>query len=148
MRFMGNKESMLGDIEKLLRDKGLLTQSLIFFDAFTGTGSVSNHLKSAYNLIINDNMLWSVLYARGRICADHCSFETLGFDPFTFLNESDKEMEGFIFNNYAPTQTTRMYFTPENAKRIDYFREQIEEWWNEKKMSYDEFGKPHNDMSE
>jgi len=41
-----------------------------------------------------------------------------------------------------------MYFTPENAKRIDYFREQIEEWWNEKKLSYDEFGKPHNDMSE
>ena len=30
MRFMGNKESMLGDIEKLLRDKGLLAQSLIF----------------------------------------------------------------------------------------------------------------------
>ena len=55
-------------------------------------------------------------------------------------------MDGFIFNNYAPTQTTRMYFTPENAKRIDYFREQIEEWWNEKKLSYDEFEKPHNDV--
>lgn len=33
-----------------------------------------------------------------------------------------------MFNNYSPGNSERMYFTPENAGRIDYFRWQIEEW--------------------
>ena len=33
----------------------------------------------------------------------------------------------------------RMYFTPENAERIDYFRKQIEDWKTADKLSDDEY---------
>ncbi len=73
-------------------------------------------------------MKWSVLYTQGRICAQNCTFDKLGFNPFSFLNENTCIRHDFIYNNYAPTNSSRMYFTPENAERIDYFRWQIEEW--------------------
>ena len=62
MRFLGNKSSIVPEIQKLLVECGLESESLTFFDAFCGTGSVADHFKSKYNLIVNDIMKWSVLY--------------------------------------------------------------------------------------
>lgn len=100
---------------------------------------MANHFKEIYHTVINDNLTWAVLYARGRICGANCNFEHLGFDPFLYLNSSNDRLEGFIYKNYAPTETSRMYFIPENAGRIDYFRNQIEIWNTEGKLSYNEF---------
>lgn len=130
MRYLGNKESIVNEIQSLLEEKGLSISGLSFFDAFCGSGSVSDHLKSNYSIIINDILKWSVEYTKGRICAPLCTFEKLGFDPFAYLNGNSEVRHGFFYRNYAPTETGRMYFTPENAERIDYFRWQIEEWHN------------------
>lgn len=128
MRYLGNKESIVNEIQSLLEEKGLKIKGLTFFDAFCGSGSVSDYLKSEYSLVVNDILKWSVEYTKGRIYAPTCTFEKLGFDPFAFLNGNSEVRHGFIYRNYAPTETNRMYFTPENAERIDYFRWQIEEW--------------------
>ena len=128
MRYLGNKESILTEISNLLSNKGLLQKGYTFFDAFCGSGSVADYFKSYYDIIINDNLTWSVMYTKGRLCAPMCTFEKLGFDPFEFLNNTNSIHHGFIYKNYAPTETQRMYFTPENAERIDYFRKQIEDW--------------------
>lgn len=130
MRFLGNKASIVTEIHKLLVECGLENNSLKFFDAFCGTGSVADYFKDKYDIIVNDIMKWSVLYTQGRIYAPACTFEKLGFNPFSFLNENNFVRHDFIYNNYAPTNSARMYFTPENAERIDYFRWQIEEWKN------------------
>lgn len=45
MRFLGNKESMVSNIESLLKEKGLLNKPFIFFDAFTGSGLWQTILK-------------------------------------------------------------------------------------------------------
>lgn len=139
MRYLGNKESILTEISNLLSSKGLLQKGYIFFDAFCGSGSVADNFKSYYDIIINDNLTWSVLYTKGRLCAPMCTFDKLGFDPFEFLNSNENITYGFIYKNYAPTETQRMYFTPENAGRIDYFRKQIEDWKTEGKLSDDEY---------
>lgn len=139
MRFLGNKTLILQNIEDLLSEKGILINGLTFFDAFCGSGSVAEHFKQFYNLVINDNLNWAVLYAKGRICANNCTFERLGFDPFDYLNKSDTELQGFMYNNYSPAHSARMYFTPENAARIDYFRFQIEEWKNNSRISDEEY---------
>lgn len=139
MRYLGNKESILTEISDLLLSKGLLKEGYTFFDAFCGSGSVADYFKSYYDIIINDNLTWSVLYTKGRICAPTCSFETLGFDPFEYLNSNKTTMHGFIYKNYAPTETQRMYFTPENAARIDYFRKQIEDWKIAEKITKNEY---------
>ena len=139
MRYLGNKESILSEISDLLKSKGLLEKKYTFFDAFCGSGSVADYFKSYYDIIINDNLTWSVKYTKGRICAPVCTFKKLGFDPFEYLNSNQTTVQGFMFKNYAPTESARMYFTPENAGRIDYFRKQIEDWKNEELLTEEEY---------
>ena len=139
MRYLGNKESILTHIEGLLKDEGLLKKKLSFFDAFCGSGSVADYFKKYYEIIINDNLTWSTVYTRGRICAPKCKFDKLGFDPFDFFNSSKERLEGFVYNNYSPGGSPRMYFTPENAGRIDYFRRKIEEWKTGDMIDEDEY---------
>lgn len=139
MRYLGNKESMLTEIRDLLEMQGLLKEGYTFFDAFCGSGSVSDYFKSYYDIIINDNLTWSVMYTMGRVCAPICTFDSLGLNPFEYLNGNDMTVQGFIYKNYAPTESERMYFTPENAERIDYFRKQIEDWKDEGRLSEEEY---------
>ena len=139
MRYIGNKESMVEEIDSFIESRVESEEPLTFFDAFCGTGAVSDRLKNKFNLIINDNLKWATVYTAGRLYAPSCHFERLGFDPFAFLNQSDEKVQGFIYKNYAPTESSRMYFTPENAARIDYFRKQIEEWHKNKLLSEAEY---------
>lgn len=139
MRYIGNKESMVEEIDSFIESKVESEESLTLFDAFCGTGAVSDRLKNKFNLVINDNLKWATVYTAGRLYASSCHFERLGFDPFAFLNQSDEKVQGFIYKNYAPTESSRMYFTPENAARIDYFRKQIEEWHKNKLLSEAEY---------
>lgn len=129
MRFIGNKESIVEQIDSFIDSKIASKDNLTLFDAFCGTGSVSDKLKDKFSIIINDNLKWATVYAAGRLYAPTCHFKRLGFDPFDFLNQSSNEIHGFIYKTYAPTESGRMYFTPNNAARIDYFRNQIEEWY-------------------
>ena len=135
MRFIGNKESIKHEIFNLLEYKGLTNKSLIFFDAFCGSGAVADAIKGNFNIIINDILTWCVTYTRGRIY--NCDF--LKFDPFNFLNNSSDIRHGFMYNNYSPSISSRMYFTAENAGRIDYFRYQIELWKDSNIISYNEY---------
>lgn len=139
MRFIGNKELIVSEIKELLIQKGLITKKrtlfedvadkqLTFFDAFCGTGAVADYLKDSFNIIANDKLNWCVIYTRGRVCAKDCSFQSLGFDPFEYLNSNNETVKGFFYTNYSPAASNRMYFTPENAGRIDYFRTTIEKW--------------------
>ena len=139
MRFIGNKESVTSEISDLLKSKGLLNKNLTLFDAFCGTGSVSDALKSSFNIIANDILTWCVTYTRGRICAGDCSFKGLKIDPFEYLNNHNDEIEGFFYKNYSPGGSERMYFTPTNAGRIDYFRAMIEEWHTDNLLSENEY---------
>ncbi|HZN58820.1 MAG TPA: DNA adenine methylase [Planctomycetota bacterium] len=55
MRLIGNKTKLLRDIEGFLRDRGVLTGTLI--DVFSGTASVGRHFKMAgYRVIANDHL--------------------------------------------------------------------------------------------
>lgn len=139
MRFIGNKESIAEEIESFIDSKIMPDDRLVLFDAFCGTGSVSDRLKNRFNVVINDNLKWATVYTAGRLYAPVCRFEGLGFDPFDFLNQSCNETHGFIYKTYAPTKSDRMYFTPENAARIDYFRNQIEEWYISKLLTESEY---------
>ena len=130
MRFIGNKEPIVSEIKKLLEEEGLLNnrRKLRLFDAFCGTGAIANSFKDSFDLVVNDMLKWCVIYTKGRITAKSCKFEKLGFDPFEFLNLNNQIRKGFFYNNYSPSGSKRMYFSPENAGRIDYFRYSIGEW--------------------
>lgn len=139
MRYLGNKTSIVNQIEKLLSEKDLLDKDYVFFDAFCGTGSVADYLKDHFQIVLNDNLTWSVVYAHGRITGANCEFLKLGFDPFVFFNESKTKRKGFVTENYSPKYSGRMYFTENNASRIDYFRWQIEAWNEQNLLTNDEY---------
>lgn len=140
MRYLGNKESLTDDILKLLKEKGILEKEAIFFDAFCGMGAVSDSVKKNFHhIIINDILHCCTTFTEGRLYANQCKFEQLGFSPFRFFANNDATREGFIYSNYAPTRSGRMYFTDKNAGRIDYFRYQIEEWYQDQRISNKEY---------
>lgn len=139
MRYLGSKDKLLPEIHALLYEKGLLGHRYRFLDAFCGTGAVSNSLKDIFDIIINDSMNWCVLYSRGRIKGQACTFHNLGFDPFKFFADNPDIEKGFFYQNYSPGGSDRMYFTAENAGRIDFIRKTIEEWNSQGKLSLDEY---------
>ena len=139
MRFIGSKDLINSEIFKVFEKKNLLNKNLTLFDAFCGTGAVSDNLKNNFNLILNDSIFWSVIYSYGRVVSNKCNFKNLKFDPFQFLNNSKKTVKGFFYKNYSPGGSNRMYFTKDNAARIDYFRQAIEEWKIKNKINKDEY---------
>ena len=136
MRFLGNKDSLTDDILQLMTEKGVLDKDAVFFDAFCGMGSVCDSVKQTFpHLIINDILHCCTTFTEGRLYANGCKFETLGFSPFDFFANNPVVRKGFIYSTYAPKMSGRMYFTDENASRIDYFRYQIEEWYQEYRIN-------------
>lgn len=139
MRYLGNKDSILYEIEKLLERKNLLQKNYVLFDAFCGTGSVSRNFSDIYKIVINDNLLMPLTYSYGSLVANDCDFNELGFNPFKYFNESKEIVEGFFYNNYSPKKSGRMYFNDYNAGRIDFFRIKISEWYIDKKINVKEY---------
>lgn len=140
MRYLGNKELVLPEIIGLLKDKELLNKDLTFFDAFCGTGTVSNAVKFFFNkVIINDNLNWCVSYASGLINSHKIHFDNLGYDPIDYLNESTDPVKGFFYENYSKAGSERMYFSENNAGKIDLFRSKIDLWKKNKLIDENEF---------
>ena len=140
MRYLGSKDSLAYRIVDLLREKGLLQNKYTFCDGFCGMGAVADAVKNTYNkIIINDYLKCASVFTHARLIANGCTFEKLGFDPFCFLNECNEFREGFIYQNYSPGASERMYFSKENAGRIDFFREIIEKWYESDKITNNEF---------
>ena len=139
MRFLGNKEELKYEIEDFLYKKGLKDRHLTLFDAFCGMGSISDHLKGSFNIISNDLLKCCTIFTQARVNANKCRFEKLNFNPIDFLNHNQKMKKGFFYNNYSPGNSKRMYFSAENAGRIDFFRFTIESWKEKSLITKNEY---------
>jgi adenine-specific DNA-methyltransferase len=139
MRYLGCKAALIEYIQKLFEEKHLFGEGNTLFDAFCGTGTIAHHFKKEFNIILNDNLHCATTFASGRVYASRCTFETLGFNPFDFFNANENQIVGFFSRNYAPALSGRMYFSDWNAGRIDYFRQQIQEWRDTNVVSLAEY---------
>lgn len=151
MRFLGNKDSLMKDILEAMEETCLFnyqtdlfneqdnSEVLTLFDAFSGTGAVSSELKDKFNIVINDNLSWATIYSYGRIVANGCKFAKLDIDPFEYFNNTNNEHIGIITKNYTPYDSDRMYLSIENGKKVDYCRNKIESWYQEKLINHEEY---------
>lgn len=139
MRYLGNKDSIIQKIYDTITQKVTIEPNTILFDAFCGTGSVANSFKTTCNIIINDNLNCAATYSYGRIMANTCNFDKLGFDPIKYFNSSSDSIEGYFYNNYSPGGSERMYLSKENAGRVDYFRYTIEDWYEKNLLNEEEY---------
>lgn len=139
MRYLGNKDAIIQDIIDLLDEKKLTDKGLSFFDAFAGTGAVSDAVKERFNVQINDILEWSSIYTKGRVYASKVTFDKLEINPFELFNQENEIEEGFFYNTYSPGGSDRMYFSENNAGRIDWIRTTIERWQNEGRLNEGEY---------
>lgn len=151
MRYIGSKRNLIAEIEAMVSDKCLSGNlknnekiDTVFLDLFSGTGVVAQSFKSKFSIITNDNMFFSYVLARGETILNEApNFDTLekeiGCDVLYYLNKLGCPTKaGFIAHNYSPFGSDRMYFTAENALKIDHIRSQIEDW-REKYLSDDAY---------
>lgn len=140
MRYYGAKTKLLPFIEKVVKSTSVNGTST-FVDLFAGTTSVGQHFKKlGYTVYSNDILEFSYALSKTFIELNRePEFKKLksnlklknGLNSlFDYLNKLNKNTKGFIYENYSPNGG-RMYFTDENAKKIDTFRTLFEEWKNE-----------------
>ncbi len=139
MRYLGNKDSLTEIIQDIILQKVHIRPNMIFFDAFCGTGSIANAFKNICNVRINDNLHCATIYSYGRIVGSSCTFSKLGFNPIEYFNKTDETIEGYFYKTYSPGGSQRMYLSEHNAGRVDFFRQTIEEWNVQGKLTKAEY---------
>jgi len=128
MRYIGNKTRLLPFILRTLKRSGIGVGSV--HDSFAGTASVSRALKEkGWRVFSSDLLISSYVFQRAYVVAE--AADPLLGDMANDLG-SLPPREGFITEHFSPSRrsgaSARMYFTPENAGRIDAAREQLERW--------------------
>ncbi len=139
MRYIGSKVKIVNQIEELIKDLKIDKNSYTFFDAFSGTSTVGNFFKDEFKIIANDTLYSSYVLTQAKLNTPDMKFSRLNIDPFKLFNDSTKQLKGFIYNNYSLGGSERMYFSEENASRIDYIRTKIQDWYDSEKIDSKEY---------
>lgn len=149
MNYIGSKHSIIDFIDQSIIDFTGDVKGKTFCDIFAGTGVVGKRFKQlGCNVIANDNQYYSYVINKHYIFNNsNITFESLKFmgidDVFIYLNKLNN-YKGFIYANYTEKGTkalnyTRMYFTEENAIKIDSMRNQIEKWYKFDNINKNEY---------
>lgn len=149
MRFIGNKENLIFFIERVIQEMDV--KGKIFFDIFSGTTKVAQHFKKkGYHIISNDNLYFSYILQKTYI-ENNTTPKFLYLTQWlkqkntydnqiteienviNFLNNV-KGIKDYAFENYAPSgKYQRMYFSDENAQKIDGILQTIS-WWKQNNL--------------
>ncbi len=148
MRYLGNKSKHLEFIYNTFLEciNQMNLDTPIIFDAFGGTGTVTNFFNiNNYSVVSNDlnNYSYKLCYSRNSITIDNLLFNGLNMDLFGVIDLlNTKKHKGFVYYNYSPNKELkyeRKYFTNENAEIIDGIRQQIEVWKQNEEITDDEY---------
>jgi adenine-specific DNA-methyltransferase len=142
MRYIGNKTRLLPFIRTTLRRRGIAGGTAL--DPFCGTASVARALKRwGFSVTAADNMRYGYILARAQVevatAPDFGPLATaLGLrrtDGRAVLHYLERlpGRPSFVHDHYSPaggegSRWGRMYFTPENAARIDAMRLALHDW--------------------
>ncbi|MFH0930465.1 MAG: DNA adenine methylase, partial [Candidatus Zixiibacteriota bacterium] len=149
MRFIGSKENLIFFIESVIQD--MEAKGKIFLDIFSGTTKVAQYFKKkGYSIISNDNLYFSYILQKTYIenntlprflhltqwlkqkrIYDYLKTEVENI--IIFLNNI-KGTKDYVFENYAPSgKYRRMYFSDDNAQKIDGILQTIS-WWKQSNL--------------
>jgi len=145
--YLGNKRKLTPLIRSAIAQTGL--SSGTFFDAFAGSTAVARLAKSLGFLVVsNDWEPYSSHLATAAIACNRAPrFARLGaLDNALASLNSLPPHRGYISRHYAPADdehpdpdSERMFYTQENARRIDAIRERIDLWRADRLISDTEF---------
>jgi len=131
MRYLGNKTRMLENIEFVMTDNDI--RDGVLCDLFAGSGSVGDFFKDRFQIISNDFLHSLSIINRAKLENKTMPLfnefrKNFNKDPFTYFNEKkySYDEQFFITKNYSP-RGNRMFFSENNAIKIDGIRIEIEE---------------------
>lgn len=145
MRYIGGKRLLLDKIQNVIDEN---TENVnIFADFFSGSGVVSSAFSNRYKVLSNDFMYFSYVISRGKVNVKYEKLRNLlNIHPIEYLNNLKWEdtdiplKKCFIYQNYSKhDDCERMYFTAENALKIDVIRIVIERWKEQALIDQDEY---------
>jgi adenine-specific DNA-methyltransferase len=140
LNYIGSKFQLLHWLNETMLDalKTSTLRGLRIADLFAGTGIVSHHFRLQGAVITtNDAEPYSAIIARAFTTGTHT---TKCRDVLQALNKDLEENKhadssGFITEHYSPHEgQERMFFTVDNARRIDYVRRRL----HDEKSTYTE----------
>ncbi|MBU3812805.1 MAG: DNA adenine methylase, partial [Candidatus Niameybacter stercoravium] len=146
MRYIGSKNNLLENIKQVI-EENINECVTVFMDIFSGTGIVGEYFKKEYRILSNDMLYFSYILQQAKL-ENNCipqfeGLKNIGIeDPLNYLENEVFEItdEFFITRNYAPyKQCERMYFTVENAARIDFIRITLNKWKEQELIDNKEF---------
>ena len=134
LNYIGSKHSLLEWIHSSILEKTGYTsfQGKTIADLFAGTGVVSYHFRSEGATVLS-NDIEPCSYAVTKAMTE-CSYTPQLQETISSLNQKLKEKAyestaGFLTKHYSPYEgCERMYFTVDNAKRIDYIRKELQKF--------------------
>lgn len=142
MRYIGNKTKLLAFIGSVLDERGIAGGMAV--DPFSGTASVARMLKKrGFRVVASDLMEYGHVLAHAyvqvarrpdlSVLAERLGVRSLSLRTVTRHLDRLPGSPGFVHAHYSPDGRAgrrhgRMYFTPENAARIDAIRLTIEDW--------------------
>ncbi|HEX7118862.1 MAG TPA: DNA adenine methylase [Longimicrobiales bacterium] len=153
MRYIGNKTRLLGFIRDVLARRGIAGGTAV--DPFTGTASVASALKRwGFRVVAADVLEFAHVFGRAYVqAAAEPRFPALAAEldgsPPTLagvvahLNRLPPA-PGFVHEHFSPEgeegrRNGRMYFTPDNAARIDAIRATLHRWHSDGRLDDDGF---------
>lgn len=120
LNYIGSKKTLL----EFLNDKisNVINENTSFADLFSGTGVVGQHFKNtAHHVVVNDAEYYSFVVNYAML---KCDFS----DKLSSLIQELNALEGISGLMTQHFSQERMFFTEENAKKIDAIRNKIEDW--------------------
>lgn len=133
MRYIGSKLSLLDFLHEKITEVAGKDNNKIFADLFAGSGAVSLKFRElGYKVIANDIQHYSYIVLKNLIEGDKTSEI-----PEAILKqlENIKKEDGFVYNNYCPSKTGRLYFSDENGKKAGAIRMETEKLFYEGKIN-------------
>ncbi len=153
MRYLGNKTKLLAFIRRVLRSRGI--RGGLAVDPFTGTASVARELKRlGFRVVASDVMAYGYVFARAYVqvaevpevggVRDVAGAARRGMRGVVAWLDGLSGEPGFVHRHFTPEGDVgaahgRMYFTPENAARIDAIRGTIERWRDDAQIDDDAY---------
>jgi len=137
IRYIGSKARLVDALAPLIGNPG--RRDGVFVDAFCGTGVVAEAAaRLGWPVRLNDHLHSAVVMGAARLVASsQARFGRLGGYEAVLRRLNRLPLrEGFIWREYSPASAhRRMYFTEENAQRIDAIRQKIAVWKHAGKLA-------------
>lgn len=141
VRYIGSKSRLVNALTPFIGAPK--SSDGVFVEPFCGTGVVAEQAaRMGWRVRLNDHLRSATIMAAARVISkEQARFASLGgYGRVLEHLNALPPVHGFIWRQYSPAShgevgVERMYFTEENAARIDAIRKQVAQWVAERALS-------------